>query len=117
MSEKIEILKKKILYRASYRGTKEMDILLTSFVKKHINQFDETQLNELEKFLQFEDEVILNYYNFNVVDKILTKCNLNIFKVLKYNGGEGGIEPTNELPRCWFQDQCFQRSTTSPKIN
>ena len=40
MSEKLEIFKKKLLYRASYRGTKEMDILLSSFVKNHIEKFD-----------------------------------------------------------------------------
>ena len=34
MNEKLEIFKKKFLYRASYRGTKEMDILLSKFCKK-----------------------------------------------------------------------------------
>ena len=41
MSQKLEIYKKKLLYRASYRGTKEMDILLTMFVKKYLDIFDE----------------------------------------------------------------------------
>ena len=42
MNKELEIFKKKLLYRASYRGTKEMDILLSSFVKKkHINNFNE----------------------------------------------------------------------------
>ena len=52
MSEKLEIYKKKILYRASYRGTKEMDILLSSFVKKHINNLDDKLLKELEKLTE-----------------------------------------------------------------
>ena len=39
MPNELEIFKKKLLYRASYRGTKEMDILLSSFVKKYINTF------------------------------------------------------------------------------
>ena len=39
MNEKLKILKKKLLYRASYRGTKEMDILLSTFVKKYIDKF------------------------------------------------------------------------------
>ena len=34
MSEKLEIFKKKLLYRASYRGTKEMDILLKTYENK-----------------------------------------------------------------------------------
>ena len=63
MSEKLELLKKKLLYRASYRGTKEMDILLSSFVKKHIDILDYKHLEQLEIFLEFEDEIILNFYN------------------------------------------------------
>ena len=74
MSEKIEILKKKILYRASYRGTKEMDILLSSFVKKYINDLNINELHELENFLKLEDEIILNFYNYNIVDKTCQKC-------------------------------------------
>ena len=69
MNNKLEIFKKKLIYRASYRGTKEMDILLSSFVNKYINDFDENHLAELEKFLDFEDEIILNFYNFNLVEK------------------------------------------------
>ena len=46
-----------------------MDILLSTFVNKYINDFDENLLAELEKFLDFEDEIILNFYNFNLVEK------------------------------------------------
>ena len=34
MSLKIEELKKKIIYRSSYRGNKEMDIILKSFISE-----------------------------------------------------------------------------------
>ena len=67
MSEELEIFKKKILYRASYRGTKEMDILLSAFVKRYINNLSENELKELENFLELDDETILNFYNFNIV--------------------------------------------------
>jgi len=73
MNNELEIFKKKLIYRAGYRGTKEMDILLSSFVNKHINNFDESLLFELEKFLDFEDEIILNFYNFNLVEKEIDK--------------------------------------------
>ena len=63
---KLEILRKKLVYRAGYRGTKEMDILLSSFVNKNIKNFDEKLLFELDKFLNFEDDIILNYYNNNI---------------------------------------------------
>ena len=84
MNNKLEIFKKKLLYRAGYRGTKEMDILLSSFVNKYINSFDESLLDELEKFLNYEDEVILNYYNFNIVQKEIDKNKIStIFKKFK----------------------------------
>ena len=40
MTISTEELKKKIIYRSSYRGTKEMDALLSSFVKKVINNLN-----------------------------------------------------------------------------
>ena len=69
MNNKLEIFKKKLLYRASYRGTKEMDILLTKFVNKYINEFDVSYLNELDNFLNYEDDIILNYYHNDLVEK------------------------------------------------
>ena len=84
MNNKLEIFKKKLIYRAGYRGTKEMDILLSSFVNKYINKFDEVLLAELEKFLDFEDEIILNFYNFNIVKKEINKNRVSkIFQEFK----------------------------------
>ena len=84
MNNKLEIFKKKLIYRAGYRGTKEMDILLSSFVNKYINEFDEVLLAELEKFLDFEDEIILNFYNFNIVEKEINKNKVSkIFQEFK----------------------------------
>jgi len=84
MSEELKIFKKKLLYRASYRGTKEMDILLTRFVKKYLNSFNDEQLKQLEKFLEFEDEIIYNFYNFNDVKKEIDKNKISeIFKNFK----------------------------------
>ena len=84
MNNKLEIFKKKLIYRAGYRGTKEMDILLSSFVNKYINDFDENLLAELEKFLDFEDEIILNFYNFHLVEKDIDKNKVSkIFQKFK----------------------------------
>ena len=58
----LETLKKKIIYRANYRGTKEMDILLSKFVDKYINTFSKKELEDLFDFLNLEDEIIYNYY-------------------------------------------------------
>ena len=84
MNNKLEILKKRLIYRAGYRGTKEMDILLSSFVNKNINNFGKDLLDELDKFLNFEDEVILNYYHFDIIEKHIDKNKISkIFKNFK----------------------------------
>ena len=84
MNEELEIFKKKLLYRASYRGTKEMDILLSGFVKKHIEDFDLNNLNDLENFLKFDDEIILNFYNHNKIERDIDKNPISkIFKNFK----------------------------------
>tara|TARA_B100000767_G_C19628985_1_gene477380 strand:+ start:665 stop:919 length:255 start_codon:yes stop_codon:yes gene_type:complete len=81
---KLEKLKKKVLYRSIYRGTKEMDILLSTFVKQYINKLKEDELEELEKFLNCEDEDIYNFYQNNIIsDKIKNIKILALFKKFK----------------------------------
>ena len=62
MNINIEQLKKKIIYRSSYRGTKEMDKLLGSFTKEYINKLDTRDLLDLEKLLHFDDNNLYNFY-------------------------------------------------------
>ena len=57
-----KILKKQIIYRSMHRGFKEMDLLLGSFVKKYINEFNDTELQDLTKLLFIEDEIIYKWY-------------------------------------------------------
>ena len=84
MNNELEIFKKKLIYRAGHRGTKEMDILLSSFVGKNINLFNEQLLDELDKFLNFEDEVILNYYQYDIIKENIDKNEVSkMFKKFK----------------------------------
>ena len=62
MAADIEQIKKMIIYRSNYRGTKEMDKLLGSFVKNYIDKFTIQELKELEKFLDLDDELIYDFY-------------------------------------------------------
>ena len=48
---KTDELKKKITYRSNYRGTKEMDKLLSSFTNRYINELNESDLIDLENLL------------------------------------------------------------------
>ena len=58
MSKNKEDIKKKIIYRSSYRGTKEMDTLMIKFVKSIINDLDYNQLIILDEFINQDDEFL-----------------------------------------------------------
>ena len=62
MAADIDQIKKMIIYRSNYRGTKEMDKLLGSFVKNYIDKFTIEELKELEKFLDLDDELLYDFY-------------------------------------------------------
>ena len=81
---KLETLKKKIIYRANYRGTKEMDILLSKFVNKYIDSFSKEELEDLFNFLNMEDEIIYNFYQTKKIDNKIKKNKiLEIFSQFK----------------------------------
>lgn len=73
----INLLKKQIIYRSTHRGTKEMDLLLGSFVKKHINELNETELRDLEQILLFDDEVINKWYFEKKFDDTIKKTTVS----------------------------------------
>ncbi len=81
MNNDIDNFKKRLIYRSQYRGTKEMDKLIGSFVHQNINKFDNTQLKELEKFLEVDDDTLYKFYNnqLNESDFITSE----IFKLFK----------------------------------
>ena len=57
-----DLLKKKILYRSGHRGTKEMDLLLSNFVKKYINDFSIVELKQMDELLNFDDDSLFKWY-------------------------------------------------------
>ena len=73
-----EILKKQIIYRSMHRGTKEMDLILGNFVKKYINEFNITELKDLEKLLFIEDEIIYKWYIEKYSNKTIPKTKVSI---------------------------------------
>ena len=49
----------KIIYRSQYRGTKEMDIFVSSFVKSIIDSLSFDDLDDLDKLVNMSDEDII----------------------------------------------------------
>ena len=86
MTLNIDQLKKKIIYRSNYRGTKEMDKLLGSFTKKYIELLSPKDLTDLEKLLDIDDTSLYNYYNGLNCDLKFKENYINsLFKNFKYN--------------------------------
>ena len=81
MTFNIDQLKKKIIYRSNYRGTKEMDKLLGAFTKKYINQLNQDELIDLEKLLDIDDTSLYNF--FNGIDNEIKIDETNVLKLFK----------------------------------
>ena len=81
----IDDLKKKIIYRSNYRGTKEMDKLLGTFIKKNIDNLSHEDLIDLEKLLNIDDTNLYNYYTGVKTDFEIENNKVNLlFKNFKY---------------------------------
>ncbi len=78
-------IKKKIIYRSNYRGSKEMDLLLGKFAKKYINLLEVDDLIELDNFLQIDDDNLLNFYKGKKTMIKIPKNKISeLFKLFKY---------------------------------
>ena len=85
MSNDIDKLKKRLIYRSQYRGTKEMDKLIGTFVQLHIDKLNKNQLKELEIFLNIDDDTLYRYYNDHEYKLDFEKSNiLKLFKEFEY---------------------------------
>ena len=86
MISNIEQFKKKIIYRSNYRGTKEMDKLLGAFTNKYINELNHSDLIDLEKLLDIDDNSLYSFYNGLKTDIIFENNNVNsLFRNFKYS--------------------------------
>ena len=86
MDFNIDQLKKKIIYRSNYRGTKEMDKLLGAFTKRYIDELITKDLLDLEKLLNIDDDNLYSFYNKLKTDFEFENNNINLlFKNFKYN--------------------------------
>ena len=77
-SNKLNLINK-IRYRSQYRGTKEMDIYVGTFVDNIINDLDFDELEHLNKLVSLNDEQIIDIskglLKFDINKKILNLLN------------------------------------------
>tara|TARA_Y100001970_G_scaffold77241_1_gene98153 strand:- start:812 stop:1066 length:255 start_codon:yes stop_codon:yes gene_type:complete len=71
MSQNKEDLKNKIIYRASYRGTKEMDILMSRFVNSLIDKLKTDELKDLDLLVNLDDINLKKIKNKESINKTI----------------------------------------------
>jgi antitoxin CptB len=54
-AEDLSPRRRRLVFRAWHRGTKEADLMIGGFVKRHIAVFTDSELDELEEVLELPD--------------------------------------------------------------
>jgi antitoxin CptB len=58
-----DIRRKRLLFRAWHRGTREADLILGSFAEAHLAGFDAVQLERFEALLECPDAELFDWIN------------------------------------------------------
>lgn len=53
--------RKRLLYRATHRGTKEADVIIGGFFQENVNRLPDDRLAEAEEFLEISDLDFLDW--------------------------------------------------------
>jgi len=57
----VDIRRKRLLFRAWHRGTREADLLLGAFAESHLGDFDEAALDAFEGLLEIPDADLFDW--------------------------------------------------------
>jgi antitoxin CptB len=60
-SQEIEITRKRLLWRATHRGIKEMDIVVGGFAKARLASMGKDELDEFARILELPDQQLLSW--------------------------------------------------------
>ncbi len=90
MPEKLKNLQKKLIYRSSHRGTKELDILFGNFVKENITIFSEENLLELINLTDCNDHDLWSIFNSNTTQNTIKISNDLESKIKQYQRYKNG---------------------------
>ena len=53
--------RRRILFRATHRGTYENDLLIGSFVRARLDRFTDRELDEVERVMEFPEPVLADW--------------------------------------------------------
>ena len=77
----MDIRRKRLVYRANYRGFKEADLILGGFAKKYIDSLTDDEMTMFEDLLEAKDHDIYNWISGK--QDVPTNYNTPLFERLK----------------------------------
>jgi antitoxin CptB len=92
----LEIRRKRALYRASHRGTKELDIILGRYAETHVASMDEASLSAFEQFLALPDPDIDSWVRGAKAPDGIAATALDVRVFLGLAEGRGAASPAGE---------------------
>ena len=81
MTETDEMMRRRLIYRASYTGMKETDLLLGQFAKRHLPELDRKSLIEFEELLDAGDPSIFAWVRGD--EDVPEQYNTSVFSLIK----------------------------------
>jgi len=60
-SPSLELRRRRLLFRATHRGTQENDLLIGRFVAARIEALDEADIAELEELLEYPENLLADW--------------------------------------------------------
>ncbi len=60
-SDPLEVRRKRLKFRSSYRGMKELDLLISAFAQTYLDDFDSDALRQYEAILDVPDSDLLDW--------------------------------------------------------
>jgi len=60
-SDPLEVRRKRLMFRSSYRGMKELDLVIGAFAKAFVNTFNSDSLRQFEAILDVPDSDLLDW--------------------------------------------------------
>lgn len=65
--------RKRLIFRGTHRGMREMDIILGGFIENNIANFTDSQLKQLEELLEINDQILFQWILNGVPDDMMLK--------------------------------------------
>ena len=88
--------RQRLIYRASHRGTKEMDLILGSYVRAQVWSLSDDHLSELERIIDVQDHELYSWIS--GTENVPAEYDTAVLRAIKdhCNSGQGLVSPNGQ---------------------